>query len=182
VLSPRAVAPDGTTATIVGRTVVLRYPDARVAVLRGHRARIYSVAFSPDGSLLATASRDHDARIWDVATGESILRLPHNSAVRDAELSPDGRWVVIASGRAGVWDTRDGTAIVRLQGHDGAVAAAVFDPTGRWIYTGGATDRTIRRYRCAICGGLDDLVRLAQARIAITGREFSPRERAKYLG
>ena len=142
---------------------------------------IFSVAFSPDGSLLATASKDHDVRIWDVATGESLLRLQHNSKVRDAQFSPDGRWLVTAAGRAGLYDTRDGTPILRLQGHEGPVAAAAFDRTGKWIVTGGH-DGTIRTYRCQVCDGIDDLVTLARARLAITGREFSPRERTRYLG
>ena len=179
--SLRAVASDGTTATIHGNTVVLRRPKGRVMVLRKHRDRIFSVAFSPDGSLLATASKDHDVRIWDVATGESLLRLQHNSKVRDAQFSPDGRWLVTAAGRAGLYDTRDGTPILRLQGHEGPVAAAAFDRTGKWIVTGGH-DGTIRTYRCQVCDGIDDLVTLARARLAITGREFSPRERTRYLG
>jgi WD40 repeat protein len=178
--SRRAVAPDGSTATIHGSTVVLR-SGGRVLVLRKHRDRVYSVAFSPDGSLLATASKDHDARIWDAETGEPLLRLQHNSAVRDAEFSPDGRWLVSASGRAAIWDTRDGTVIVRLQGHEGSVASAAFDPSGRWIVTGG-DDHTVRVYRCAICGGVADLLALSRARLAIAGRELTPRERARYLG
>jgi WD40 repeat protein len=119
--------------------------------------------------------------VWVASTGEPLLRLRHNTKVRDAEFSPDGRWVVTASGRVAVWDTRDGSAVVRLQGHDGAVAAAAFDPTGRWIVTGG-DDHTVRIYRCAICGGVGDLEQLAEARLAITGRELTARERAKYLG
>ena len=179
--SMRATAPDGTTATIRGMVVVLRRPDGSVALLKGHRDRIYSVAFSPDGRLLATASKDHDARVWDVATGEPLLRLQHNTKVRDAEFSPDGRWLVTAAGRVAVWDTRDGTSIVRLQGHEGSVAAASFDRSGRWILTGG-DDHTVRIYRCAICGGIGDLEKLAKTRLAITGRELTARERAKYLG
>lgn len=37
-------------------------------VLKGHGDRVLAVSFSPDGSLLATASRDRDVRIWNVAT------------------------------------------------------------------------------------------------------------------
>ena len=39
-------------------------------ILTGHRDRVRSAAFSRFGGLLATASRDHDVRIWDVATGD----------------------------------------------------------------------------------------------------------------
>lgn len=179
--SLRAVAPDGTTAAIHGNTVLVRRPDGRTSVLRGHRDRVLSVAFSRDGSLLASASEDHDARIWDVATGQSLLRLQHNYKVRDAEFSPDGRWVVTAAGRATVWDIRDGTRILRLQGHVGPVASAAFDPAGQWIVSAG-DDKTVRLYRCDICGGIRELARLARTRLAIVGRQLSDRERAKYLG
>ena len=174
-----AVSVTGATATPHGKNVVLR-TGSQVFVLRKHRDRVFSVAFSPDGSLLVTGSKDQDARVWDVATGESLLRLQHSYKVRDAEFSPDGRWVVTASGRAGVFDARDGTPIVRLQGHVGPVASAAFDPTGTTIVTGG-DDGTVRLYRCEICGGPDDLVKLARARLDVTGRELNAGERGKYL-
>jgi WD40 repeat protein len=176
----QAVSRGGATATISGKTVVVE-DHGRVVVLRGHRDRVLSVAFSPDGSLLATASKDHDARIWDAATGESLFRLAHSSKVRDVAFSPDGRWVVTASGRAAIWDTRDGGLVTRLQGHDGPVGAAAFDPTGRFVVTGG-DDHTVRSYRCEICGGLAELMTLARTRLAITGRQLTSREHARYLG
>jgi WD40 repeat protein len=177
---PQSVACDGAKATIRGRTVILRTTN-HVFTLRKHRARVLSIAFSPDCALLATGSKDHDVRLWEVATGDPLLRLPHGYKVRDAEFSPDGRWLVTAAGRAGLYDTRDGALIVRLRGHERPVASAAFDPTGKQIVTGG-DDGTVRTYRCEICGGIDDLVRLARARLAITDRQFTPRERAKYLG
>ena len=175
----RVVGPDGTGATMRGTTVVVR-KDGRSIVLR-HRDRVNSIAFSPSGQLLATASRDRDARIWDVATGELIRVFPHNTAVRDAQFSPDGRWLVTAALRAGLWDANEGTSIVRLKGHDGIVTAAAFDPSGSVIVTGGE-DGTVRSYRCEVCGGLDDLVTLAERRRAATGRELSSAERERYLG
>jgi WD40 repeat protein len=176
----RAVSVEGATATIRGKAVVLR-SGGRIFVLKGHRDRVLSVRFSPDGSLLASASKDHDVRMWDVATGDDLFRLQHAYQVNDAEFSPDGRWIVTASGRAGLYDTRDSTLALRLQGHDRPVASATFDPTGRWIVTGG-DDGTVRRYRCDVCGGMNDLMRLAQSRLAITGRQLTARERSEYLG
>ena len=72
--SRRVEGPDGATATIRGNTVVLRR-DGKTTVLKGHRDRILAASFSPDGSLIATASRDHDVRIWDAETGETIETL-----------------------------------------------------------------------------------------------------------
>jgi WD40 repeat protein len=175
-----AVGSDGSTATIRGKTVILRTGE-RTTILEGHRDRVTSVSFSSDGTLLATASLDHDARIWDVATAKSIHALQHNTAVRDARFSPDGRWLVTAANRVGLWNVRNGTLVRRLRGHDGTSTSAAFDPTGRTIVTGGV-DATIRTQTCEICSGLDELVALAEERLAATGRELTPEERQRYLG
>ncbi len=80
-----------------------------------------SVSFSSDGNRVVTASRDHDARIWDVATGRFVRLLQgHFGEVNDARFSPDGRWVVTARLRtAGLWDARSGALVVFLRGHSG---------------------------------------------------------------
>jgi WD40 repeat protein len=177
----RVIGRGGTAATIRGKTVILR-GDGRKTVLRGHRDRVTSVSFSQDGSLLATASIDHDVRIWDGATGASVgSPLQHNTAVHDARFSPDGKWLISAANRAGLWDVRNGTLVRRLQGHEGTLTSATFGPTGATVVTGGI-DGTVRTYTCEICGGIDDLVKLARKRLAATGRELTPDERERYLG
>ena len=174
------LGPDGMTATIRGTKVDLR-ADARVTTLEGHRDRVLAAAFSPDGSVLATASRDHDLRIWDAVTGDLRLILQHNSEVRDVAFSPDGRWIVTAAGRAALWDPQNGALVVRLQGHEGPFTATRFDSSGRVIVSGGI-DGTVRTYGCEICGGLDELIALADQRLAATGRELTSEERERYLG
>ena len=62
-----------------------------------------------------------------------------------------------------------------LDGHDGRLLAATFDPGGRRIETVGV-DGTIRAYNCAICGGVPGLLRLADARLAATGRRLTAEE------
>ena len=61
-----------------------------------------------DGRLLVSASRDHDARIWDATTGILVRRLEgHFGSVADAQFSPDDRWVVTAGpSSVGLWDVR----------------------------------------------------------------------------
>jgi WD40 repeat protein len=175
-----ASGPDGATARIRLNTVVLR-ADGERTLLEGHRDRVRSVEFSPDGTLLASASRDQSVRVWDGDTGEALVALQHNSEVRDASFSPDGRWVVTAAFRAALWDPRSGLNVVRLQGHNGPVTAATFDSSGRRIVTGGV-DGTVRTYACVICGELDELVALADERLAATGRALTEEERERYLG
>jgi WD40 repeat protein len=174
----RAISHDGATATVRGNIVVLRH-DGQKTILVGHRAPIASVAFSPDGKLLASASRDRDVRIWDVRTGDTIRFLPHNSPVRDAEFSPDGRWLIAGAARATLWDARDWTLVARLVAGTKPVTSAAFDPSGRIIVTGDA-DGTVGRYVCEICGSLAALERLANRRLAQTGRTLTPAERERY--
>jgi WD40 repeat protein len=173
--------PGGWTATIEGASVVVR-TEGRSVALEAHDDQVTSAAFSPDGARLVTASRDREARVWDLATGESLVLQGHLGPVQDARFSPDGRWVVTAGpGRAGLWDARSGRLVALLRGHKGALTSAGFDATGRTIVTGGV-DGTVRTYRCAICGGLDELIRLAERRLAVTGRELTAEERERYFG
>jgi WD40 repeat protein len=175
------VGPDGSASTIRGRTVVL-VSGGRRYVLEGHRDGVTAVAFSPSSRLLASASLDHDVRVWNVATGEQVRLYQHNTAVHDAQFGPDGRWLVSAANKAALWDLGTSSQpILRLRGHEGTTTAATFDPSGKLIVTGGV-DGTVRTYVCEICGGLDDLRALADSRLVATRRELTPQERRLFLG
>jgi WD40 repeat protein len=63
---------------------------------------VHSVAFSPDGRRLATASSSHfgadgTARIWDTTTGQELLKVTHDGVVSGVAFSPDGRRLATAS-------------------------------------------------------------------------------------
>src|SRR5262249_29490016 len=114
---------------------------------------------------------DTDARLWDAATGKTLYALAgHRGAVNDAQFSPDGRWIVTAGpSTAGLWDAQKGERLFFMRGHDGPLTTAAFDPSGRRIVTAGR-DGTIRTYTCAICGGVDELIALAEQRQRSSGR------------
>ena len=87
-------------------------PSRLARTLTGHADWVYGVAFSPDGRLLATASGDKTARLWDPATGEHLRTLTGHTGwvrragwVRGVEFSPDGRLLATASNdkTARVW-------------------------------------------------------------------------------
>jgi WD40 repeat protein len=66
----------------------------RVGELRGQRARILRVAWSPDGNHIATACADGTTGIWDIASRTEIMELSgHSNAATDVAWSDDGRHI-----------------------------------------------------------------------------------------
>jgi hypothetical protein len=82
-----------------------------MAVLRGHSSTIESAVYSPDGSRIATASRDCTARIWNASTGTLIAILRHEDWVKSAVFSPGGEFVVSTGGDIKLWNSSGGEAV-----------------------------------------------------------------------
>ena len=75
-------------------------------VLQGHTDAVIAAAFSPDGTRIVTASYDKTARVWNAASGRSLMVLQgHTDGVIAAAFSPDGTRIVTASydNTARVW-------------------------------------------------------------------------------
>jgi tetratricopeptide (TPR) repeat protein len=107
-------------------------------------ARRRTVAFSPDGHWLVTASDDHTARIWDVGSGGSLASFPHNNVVVGAVFSSEGHLLATASDdhTARVWDVGSGRLLVMFIS-DNVVVGVAFSPDGRWLATA-SDDHTAR--------------------------------------
>jgi WD40 repeat protein len=118
--------------------------------LVGHEAYVTALAFSPDGTRLASGSRDRSVRVWSTESGRQIAPAEMRVAVTSVAFSPTARILAGASTDSAVriWSARTGELLHILLGHRGAVNAVAFTPDGRRIVSGGS-DHTIRVWDAA---------------------------------
>lgn len=132
-----------------------------------------SIAFSPDGSRIATASLDNEVTLWNTAAGQKSLTLGrHHARIAAVAYSRDGKHLATASwdGTARVWDASSGQALVALRGHTGAVVAVAFSPDGLRLATA-SSDRTAKIWDAA---SGQNLLTLSGHAGAVYGAAFSP--------
>jgi WD40 repeat protein len=182
---PSATSPDGSIAAVTltnanaagTGTVELRDSVSQrvIATLRG-RPRVQAIGFDAAGRRVVTGNWDGSARVWDVATGRSLVTLAaHNGVVEAVAFSPDGTMLATAGDdtTAKLWDLEAGRRLLTLRGHTGSLTALAFSPDGTRLATG-AVDGTVRVYVLPI----DELMAISRARLT---RGWTAAECARYL-
>jgi WD40 repeat protein len=137
------VSPDGSQiASCSWNEIRLRDVDAGGHLdesLRGHTHKVRWVAYSLDGSRIASCSDDCKIRVWDANTGEEI-GIPlagHTNNINCVAFSRDGTLASASSDRTvRIWDIQNGYAT--LHGHGGQVLSVAWSPDATLLASGSA--------------------------------------------
>ena len=149
-------SPDGqylAAAGTIGIWIFDVYTFRELALFSGHTSQITSLAFSPDGATLASGSHDGTAIVWDVTTGENLVRITvdeNRVHVYSVAISPDGSLLATAyhnfvkfdeftvrfDHRVRLWEVSTGEHIATLEEHDHVVYTVAFSPDGTSLASG----------------------------------------------
>jgi WD40 repeat protein/serine/threonine protein kinase/formylglycine-generating enzyme required for sulfatase activity len=151
-------SPDGLTLVTPGKGSTVKLWNVEtgeeVRTLIGHKTMfVTSVAFSRDGKLVISGSRDGSATVWDVASGNAIINVKPAGkvlAVTCVAFSPDGKRLACATidGRVGIWNVGTGELQIQWVAHSKAVEQCRFSPDGVTIATA-SQDGTIKLWDVA---------------------------------
>ncbi len=136
-----AFSPDGQIVAVASAIGVWLYDVATArerALLTGHAGAVQSVAFSPDGTTLASGASDNTIKLWDIATETNVATLEGHAGVSSIAYSPDG--TTLASGAwdttVKLWDIETLTNTATLEGHKSRILSVAFSPDGTTLASG----------------------------------------------
>jgi WD40 repeat protein len=110
--------------------------------LSGHTDSIYSVAFSPDSTKIASSSYDTTVRIWDVGTGKLLMTLNQPEGSKGVAWSADGKFIAagtdiaVEDGHIMIWDVTTGKQKLDIPVGNTRVATLAFSPDGTHVLAG----------------------------------------------
>ncbi|HVS40381.1 MAG TPA: FecR domain-containing protein [Gemmataceae bacterium] len=144
--SSLAYSSDGSRLAVGGRDGLVQLIDLAggrpTVLLHGHTEAVACLAFTPDGTTLASGGKgkDRTVRLWDVDGGQEEFELPCPSgAVFSVCFSPDGQTVAAGcdGGVGRLWDAATGMEKATVQGHKRPICGVAFTPDGGTLETAG---------------------------------------------
>lgn len=102
----------------------------------GHNPSGYGIRFSPDGSMVASASTDGTVKLWQVSDDQLLRTLRgHQERVTGVSFSPDGSMIASASVDKTIklWRSRDGILLRTFEGHSAGVTGISFSSNGKAV-------------------------------------------------
>lgn len=128
------------TASSAANKLLRMLPKYRIR----HDQAVHSIALSPDGSLLATGSKDNMLRLFNIQNGNELYHIEYGDWVNGVDFSPDGRFVATASKDKTIRliETANGREVFRAL-HNGEVRMVIFSSDGRLLATA-SRDHTAR--------------------------------------
>ena len=136
-VSEIAYSPDGTkiaVATTLGIWIYDAKTSEELNLFTGGRSPIDTVAFSPDGKMLASDIDGENLCLWDADTGAQLRTFKSNYNISTIVFSPDGRLIASGGfGYIGLWDIKTGRRLFAFRVSASSVTSVAFSPDGKTI-------------------------------------------------
>lgn len=113
---------------------------------RGHSAKVYAVAWSPNGQRLASVSADKTLQVWDALASKKFFIYRNNGAsFNTIAWSPDSRYIAAGGNdkMAHIWDGMTRQGVYTYHGHSGYITSIAWSPDGK-LLASASVDRTIQ--------------------------------------
>ena len=135
---------------VIEAEVALRKASqCNTAILRGHADKVLSIALSPNGHVIASASFDGTIRLWDLKTGQTVKELPIKKMPLFAvSISPDGQYIAYSYAvnedcSIYIWNLNKNCHQCVLKGHESVIRSISFCHDGSSLVTA-SNDGTVR--------------------------------------
>ncbi|GHO71330.1 hypothetical protein KSC_102220 [Ktedonobacter sp. SOSP1-52] len=151
-----AVSSTGVNSNLPGSVVILAVNASSLTlqyVYQGHRAGVFTAAWSPDGKNIASAGVDQVVQVWVALTGKLLytyrghVEQKQTGAIQQVAWSPDGKRIASVSdnettvGDVQIWDALTGNHVYVFTGHLSKVSVVAWSPDSHYIVTAGSDNQ-----------------------------------------